>query len=79
MDERTGQYRGKGKVVGRVAGQLLTVMFTLLKRDQERIARGGTLPDPELYSPEIHRQHRAGHYHPPARTKLGTVVQLPAQ
>ncbi|HEY1389447.1 MAG TPA: IS110 family transposase [Ktedonobacterales bacterium] len=86
-DERTRQYRGKGKVIGRVAGQLLTVIFTLLKHDQERTATstgvGGKLPDPELYSPELHHLHhhlhRAGHYSPspPSQTKLGTLVQLP--
>ena len=78
-DERTRQYRGKGKVIGRVAGQLITVLFTLLKRDQERVAhaKGGMVAAPELYDPELHRQHRAGQYQPPARTKLGTVEQLP--
>ncbi len=78
-DERTRQYRGKGKVLGRVAGQLITVMFTLLKRDQERLAhaKGDMLAAPELYDPELHRRHRAGQYRPPARTMLGTVVQSP--
>jgi transposase len=80
-DERTRQYRGKGKVIGRVAGQLITVLFTLLKRDQERVAhaRGELLAAPELYDPDLHRQHRAGQYQPPAPTKLGTVVHLPPQ
>lgn len=78
-DERTGRYRGKGKVIGRVAGQLITVIFTLLKRDQERVAhaKGGVVAAPELYDPELHRRHRAGQYHPPVRTKLGTMEQLP--
>jgi transposase len=78
-DERTGQYRGKGKVIGRVAGQLITVIFTLLKRDQERVAhaKGGVVAAPELYDPELHRRHRAGQYQPPTRAKQGTVVQLP--
>jgi hypothetical protein len=86
FDERTRQYRGKGKVIGRVAGQRITVLFTLLKRDQERVAhaKGGVvaapeLDDPELDAPELQRRHRAGQYHPPARTKLGTVEQLPPQ
>jgi Transposase IS116/IS110/IS902 family len=80
-DERTRQYRGKGKVIGRVAGQLITVMFTLLKHDQERLAhaKGGMAPAPELYDPELHRRHRAGQYQPPAFPTLGTVVQLPPQ
>jgi hypothetical protein len=37
-DERTRRYRGKGKVIGRIAGQLITELLTLLKRDQERVA-----------------------------------------
>jgi Transposase IS116/IS110/IS902 family len=78
-DDRTRQYVGRGKVIGRVAGQLLTVIFTLLKRDQERTAKGGKLPDPELYDPEIHHLHRAGQYSAPVKSKLGTVVQLPTQ
>ncbi len=80
-DERTRQYRGKGKVIGRVAGQLITVLFTLLKRDQERFvhAKGRMVAAPELYDPELHRRHRAGQYQPPARTKLGTVEHLPPQ
>jgi transposase len=79
FDERTRQYRGKGKVIGRVAGQLITVVFTLLKRDQERLAhaKGGMAPAPDLYDPELHRRHRAGQYQAPTQVKLGTVVRLP--
>jgi transposase len=76
-DERTRQFRGRGKVIGRIAGQLISVLFTLLKRDQERLASGGPVPVPEFYDPEVHRRHRAGQYPPPVRTTLGHVVQLP--
>jgi hypothetical protein len=76
-DERTGQYLGRNKVIGRVAGQLITVIFTLLKREQERTVNGGKLPEPELDDPEIHRRHRAGQYSAPVNSKLGTVVLLP--
>lgn len=76
-DERTGQILGRNKVIGRVAGQLITVIFTLLKRDQERTVKGGKLPEPELYDPEIYHRHRAGQYSAPVKSKLGTVVQLP--
>jgi hypothetical protein len=81
FDERMRPYRGKGNVIGRVAGQLITVLFTLLNRDQERIAhaKGELLDAPDLYDPELHRRHRAGQYQPPARAKLGTVVHLPPQ
>jgi transposase len=76
-DDKTQQYLGKNTVIGRVAGQLLSVIFTLLKRDQERIAKGGKPPDPDLYDPAIHHRHRTGHYSAPTRSSLGTVVQLP--
>jgi hypothetical protein len=76
-DERTGKLLGRNKVLGRIAGQLITVIFTLLKRDQERALKGGKLPEPALYDPEIHHRHRAGQYAPPVKGKLGTVVQLP--
>ena len=76
-DERTSKLLGRNKVIGRVAGQLITVIFTLLKRDQECTVKGRKLPEPELYDPEIHHRHRAGQYSAPAKSKLGTVVQLP--
>jgi transposase len=86
-DERTGQYRGRNKGIGRGAGQRITVIFTLLKftllkftllkRDQERTRNGGTLPEPERDNPEIHHRHRAGPSSAPMNSKLGTVVLLP--
>jgi transposase len=75
-DDKTQQYLGKNTVIGRVAGQLLSVMFTLLKRDQERIAKGGKLPDPELYDPALHHRHHTGHYSARTKTNLGAVVRL---
>lgn len=57
-DERKKEWRGKMKVIGRIAGQILRVMFTLIKRDQALIASlppGSKLPEPELYSPSKHR------------------------
>jgi hypothetical protein len=77
-DERKAQYIGKNKVVGRIAGQLITVMFTLLKRDQEVQQNGGVLPEPELYDPVLHRRHRAGHYQPATSPTRGNIVHLPA-
>jgi transposase len=77
-DDKTQQYLGKNTVIGRVAGQLLSVIFTLLKRDQERIVKGGKLPDPELYDPAVHHRHRTGHYSAPSKSSLGTIVQLPS-
>lgn len=84
LDERTGQRVGKNKVVGRVAGQMITVLFTLLKRDQEIVAqaqvKGISLPDPMLYDPELHHRHRTGVYQATTKTTKaspGTLVRLP--
>lgn len=79
FDERKRAYIGKNKVVGRVAGQVITVLFTLLKRDQDVVAQGGAaIPEPRLYDPALHRRHRAGQYQPPPASRLGNVVHLPA-
>jgi hypothetical protein len=68
-DERKRAYVGRGRVIGRVAGQMLSVAYTLLKKDQELLATwplGTPLPEPALYDPEIHRKHRAGQYQAPS-------------
>jgi transposase len=65
FDERTRRYTARGKVIGRIAGQIISVIFTLLKRDEEAISKlppGAELPEPQLYDPQIHRQHRSGQY-----------------
>jgi transposase len=80
FDERKREYIGKNKVVGRVAGQLVTVLFTLLKRDQEVLAKANgnpLLPEPTLYDPTLHRRHRAGLYTAPTAAPWGTMVGLP--
>lgn len=66
-DERTRTYRGKGKVMGRVAGQMIEMMFALLKQDAEvlsAVPAGEEPPEPILYDPELHRRHRNGEYRP---------------
>src|SRR6266487_99091 len=58
-DERTGRYQGKMKVVGRIAGDLLEMMWTLLKKDYDLLQSlepGQEPPAPELYSEEKHRK-----------------------
>jgi hypothetical protein len=57
-DERKRQYRGKDKVIDRIAGQLITELLTLLKRDQERIAHAEEemLNAPDLHDPALHRR-----------------------
>jgi transposase len=80
-DERTKAYRGKLRVIGRIAGQMATMIFALLKTDYEtlsQVAPGETPPPPMLYDPAIHRKHQEGHYR---SLKPGTrprkIIQLP--
>ncbi len=57
-DERLGRYRGRMKVVGRIAGQMITVMYTLLKRDHDLLLAtpvGKEPASPELY--DISKHH----------------------
>lgn len=66
-DERTGRYTGKLKVMGRIAGQIIQVIYALLKQDAEAVSQvpaGQPLPPPRLYDPEVHHRHRHGHYAP---------------
>ena len=64
-DERTKGYRGKKKALGRIAGQMTSMIFALLKTDQELLSHvsfGQAPPPPMLYDPAVHRHHREGHY-----------------
>ena len=82
-DERTRKYTGRGRVIGRIAGQMLSVIYALLKKDQETLSKltpGTKAPDPVLYDPAVHRQHRAGQYQAPSSMeKPNKLVQLPPQ
>jgi transposase len=80
-DERKQDYRGKLKVIGRIAGQMASMIFALLKTDQETLSKvppGEAPPAPLLYDPEVHRKHQEGHYR---SLKPGTLprkmIQLP--
>jgi hypothetical protein len=81
-DERTRRLIGREKVIGRLAGQMTGVIYALLKKDQEvlsQLAPGEQPPEPELYDPELHRQHRMGQYQPrAARGKGPQLIQLPS-
>ncbi len=71
-DERVQAYKGRGKAVGHVIGRLITLMYALLRQDHEtlsHLAPGTQPPEPVLYDPQLHRQHRTGHYQP-IRKKL---------
>lgn len=56
-DERTKRYKGKLKVIGRVAGQMIGVIYTLLKHDHDvlhSLSPGEEPPAPVLYSVDTH-------------------------
>jgi hypothetical protein len=63
-DERTHRLTGREKVIGRLAGQMTSVIFVLLKKDQELLARlapGATpsLPDRKSVREKTGCQHKA--------------------
>jgi transposase len=71
-DERTQAYKGRGKAVGHVIGRVITLIYALLKQDDEtlrQLAPGTPPPEPVLYDLVLHRYHRSGHYQP-LRKKL---------
>ena len=82
LDERTRRLIGREKVIGRLAGQMVCVIYALLKKDQELLAHlapGEQPPEPTLYDPEVHRQHRLGQYQPRgARGKQPQILELPS-
>ncbi len=61
---------------------MTSVIYALLKKDQELLAHlapGAEPPEPTLYDPEIHRQHRMGQYQPHgAGGKPPQLLQLPS-
>jgi hypothetical protein len=67
--------------MGRVAGQMIEMMFVLLKQDAEvlrDVPRGETPPEPIVYDPELHRRHRNGEYQPIKSTpRYRKVLRLP--
>ncbi len=80
-DALTGERKGKMRVIGRVAGQMIETMYALLKTDAEvlsKLSLGETPPPPILYDPEVHRYHRAGHYQPVKPSPLpNRIILLP--
>lgn len=79
-DEKRGTHVGRGRVIGRIAGQMLGVVYTLLKNDQEvlaQLAPNAAAPEPALYDPEIHHKHCAGHYQAPAGGRPHVLIELP--
>jgi transposase len=80
-DERTRTYKAKIRVFGRIAGQIIEMIYALLKQDQEVLSRvppGGKPPEPTLYDPEVHRKHREGQYRAlKPSTQASKIIQLP--
>jgi len=79
-NERTHRYTGRGRVIGRIAGQVISVIYALLKKDQavlDKLPHGGKPPEPVLYDQKVHRQHRTGQYSAPTAPKPGKLIQLP--
>lgn len=82
-DERTRSHKGKLKVIGCIAGQIIEMIYALLKKDAETLRNvppGETPPEPMLYDRTIHQAHKQGGYQslkPP--TKPEPIVLLPKQ
>lgn len=82
-DEKAREYRGKKKVLGRIAGQMASMIYALLKTDQETLSQvppGETPPPPMLYDREIHRKHQEGFYRSlKPNTLPRKILQLPSK
>jgi Transposase IS116/IS110/IS902 family len=80
-DEKTRTYRGKLKVMGRVAGQMIEMIYAFLKHDQEvlsKVPSGEKPPPPMLYDATTHQKHRKGEYQPLKRPqKRRKIIFLP--
>lgn len=53
--------------MGRLAGQMIEMIFGFLKQDAELLSvgpPGGLLPEPMLYDQSMHQLHRQGQYYP---------------
>jgi hypothetical protein len=77
-DEKTQTYKGKGKALGHVIGRLITLIYALLRQDDEALSHlppGANPPDPILYDPELHKRHRSGHYRPIRKEHLKNRIE----
>jgi hypothetical protein len=79
-NERKQDYEGKLVVMGRLAGQIIEMIYAFLKVDADLLKKyppRGLVPEPMLYDPAIHQAHRQGHYRPlrPAQ-KTNPIVDL---
>jgi transposase len=80
-DERRGAYVGRTKVIGTVAGRMISLIYMLLRSDAELLATvppDMEPPAPKLYDPEVHKAHAAGAYESAKRRpKPARIVRLP--
>ena len=80
-DERKRDYVGKQKVIGRVAGEMISMIYMLLRTDAELLATippDMQPPDPMLYDPAVHQAHVAGAYVPAKkRPTPARITRLP--
>lgn len=69
-NERKQEWQGRIKVIGRIAGDMIRVIYTLLKKDYDLLAGlapDSKPPDPELYDTERWKKAREGnHVTPPS-------------
>jgi hypothetical protein len=80
-DERKQDYVGKTKVIGTVAGRMISMLYMLLRSDAELLASvppDMEPPAPKLYDYAVHKAHAAGGYVPAKqRPKPARIVRLP--
>lgn len=63
----------------RIAGQMISVIYALLKKDQavlDKLPPGVKPPEPTLYDQKVHRKHRTGQYSAPSTPKPAKLIQL---
>jgi hypothetical protein len=80
-DERTRSHKGKLKIIGRIAGQIIEMIYALLKKDAEVLSKvppGAKPLESTLYNREIHQAHRQGKYYSlKSLEKKEKIVLLP--
>jgi transposase len=81
-DARRQTSRGRTKVIVRIAGQIIEMVFAFLIRDAavlDQVPPGEEPPPPLRYDAETHRRHRQGGYHPLKNDPLPhPLLHLPA-
>jgi hypothetical protein len=80
-DERKQDYVGKTKVMGTVAGRMISMIYMLLRSDAELLATVPPNMEPpaaKLYDYAVHKAHATGAYVPAKqRPKPARIVRLP--